>query len=65
MATFGLIDYDAASPEVRAISDEIRATRHTDWLNNFWQALAHDTAHLKRRSCTSSLRVISLAQKTT
>jgi AhpD family alkylhydroperoxidase len=48
MATFGLIDYDAASPEVRAIYDEIMATRHTDWINNFWQALAHNPAHLKR-----------------
>jgi AhpD family alkylhydroperoxidase len=48
MATFGLIDYDAASPEVRAIYDDIMATRHTDWINNFWKALAHDPAHLKR-----------------
>ena len=48
MATFGLIDYDAASPAVRAIYDDIMATRHTDWINNFWKALAHDPAHLKR-----------------
>src|SRR5262245_47493126 len=48
MATFGLMDYDAASPEVRAIYDDIMATRRTDWLNNFWKALAHDPAHLKR-----------------
>jgi AhpD family alkylhydroperoxidase len=48
MATFGLMDSDAASPEVRAIYDDIMATRHTDWINNFWQALAHDPAHLKR-----------------
>ena len=48
MATFGLIDYDAASPEVRAIYDDIMATRHTDWINNFWKALAHDPVHLQR-----------------
>ena len=48
MATFGLIEYDAASPEVRAIYDDIMATRHTDWINNFWKALAHDPAHLQR-----------------
>ena len=48
MATFGLIDYATASPEVRAIYDDIMATRHTDWINNFWKALAHDPAHLKR-----------------
>jgi AhpD family alkylhydroperoxidase len=48
MATFGLIEYDAASPEVRAIYDDIMATRHTEWINNFWKALAHDPANLKR-----------------
>jgi AhpD family alkylhydroperoxidase len=48
MATFGLIDYDAASPEVRAIYDDIMATRHTEWINNFWKALAHDPAQLQR-----------------
>src|SRR5499426_1518727 len=48
MATFGLMDYDAASPEVRAIYDDIMATRHTDWINNFWKALAHDPVQLQR-----------------
>lgn len=47
MATFGLIEYDAASPEVRAVYDDIMATRHTNWINNFWKALAHDPAALK------------------
>src|SRR5439155_5648989 len=31
MATLGLIEYDAASPEVRAVYDDILATRKTDW----------------------------------
>ena len=48
MATFGLLEYDPASPEVRAIYDDIMATRHTDWINNFWKALAHDPVSLKR-----------------
>jgi AhpD family alkylhydroperoxidase len=48
MATFGLIEYDAASPEVRAVYDDIMATRRTDWINNFWKALAHDPVLLKR-----------------
>jgi AhpD family alkylhydroperoxidase len=48
MATLGLIDYDAAGPEVRAIYDDIMATRRTDWVNNFWKALAHDPATLRR-----------------
>lgn len=48
MATLGLIEYDAATPEVRAVYDDIMATRHTDWINNFWKALAHDPATLRR-----------------
>ena len=48
MATFGLIEYVNASPEVRAVYDDIMATRKTDWINNFWKALAHDPATLKR-----------------
>ncbi len=48
MSTYGLIEYADASPEVRAIYDDIMATRKTDWINNFWKALAHDPALLKR-----------------
>ncbi len=48
MATYGLIEYSDASPEVRAVYDDIMATRKTDWINNFWKALAADPALLKR-----------------
>jgi AhpD family alkylhydroperoxidase len=48
MATLGLIEYKDASPEVRAVYDDITATRKTDWINNFWKAIAHDPATLKR-----------------
>ena len=48
MATLGFIEYDQASPEVRAVYDDIMTTRKTDWINNFWKALAHDPATLKR-----------------
>ena len=48
MATFPLIEYQDASPEVRAIYDDIMATRKTDYVNNFWKAIAHDPATLKR-----------------
>jgi AhpD family alkylhydroperoxidase len=48
MATFGLIEYQDASAEVRAIYDDIMATRKTDWINNFWKAIAHYPALLKR-----------------
>jgi len=48
MATFGLIEYADASPEVRAVYDDILTTRQTDYINNFWKALAHDPATLRR-----------------
>jgi AhpD family alkylhydroperoxidase len=48
MATLGLIEYQHASAEVRAIYDDIMATRKTGWINNFWKALAHDPPTLRR-----------------
>jgi len=48
LATLGLIEYIDASPEVRAVYDDIMATRRTDWINNFWKALAHHPATLRR-----------------
>src|SRR6201996_6131280 len=48
MAVFGLIEYKDASPEVRAVYDDIMTTRKTDWINNFWKALAHDPVTLRR-----------------
>lgn len=48
MAILGLIEYDSARPEVREVYDDIMATRHTEYVNNFWKALAHDPATLKR-----------------
>lgn len=48
MATRGFIEYDDASPDVRAVYDDIMATRKVDWINNFWKALAHDLVTLRR-----------------
>jgi AhpD family alkylhydroperoxidase len=48
MATCGLIEYEQASPDVRAVYDDILVTRQTDYINNFWKALAHDPASLRR-----------------
>ncbi len=48
MATLGLIEYADAGPEVREIYDDIMSTRKTDWINNFWKALAHDPPTLRR-----------------
>jgi len=43
-----LIEYDMADDAVRAVYDDIMATRKTDWINNFWKVLAHDPATLRR-----------------
>ena len=48
MAAYPPIEYAGASPEVRAVYDDIMATRKIDWINNFWKAIAHDPATLKR-----------------
>ena len=49
-------------PRVKAVFDDIRATRHTDFVNNFWRTLAFDPALLestwaevKQRMATPSL----------
>ena len=42
------IEYDAASAEVRAVYDDIMATRKVPSVNNFWKVLAHDPANLAR-----------------
>jgi AhpD family alkylhydroperoxidase len=48
VATLGLIEYQDASPQVREVYDDIMATRKTDWINNFWKALANDPPTLRR-----------------
>jgi AhpD family alkylhydroperoxidase len=42
------IDYAAASPAVRAVFDDIKATRKVADVNNFWKYLANDPTTLKR-----------------
>lgn len=48
MSNVSLIEYAAATPEVRAVYDDIMRTRGTDWVSNFWKALAADPALLAR-----------------
>jgi len=48
MTMVRLIEYGEASAEVRAVYDDIMATRRTDWINNFWKALANDPSTLRR-----------------
>ena len=43
-----LIEEDAASPEVRAVYDDIKSTRQVDRVNNFWKALAVHPPTLRR-----------------
>ncbi len=42
------IEYADASPEVRAVFDDIKKSRGVPDVNNFWKFLAHDPAGLKR-----------------
>ncbi len=48
MAKTELIEYQDASPEVRAVYDDIMAKRKVDWVNNFWKALAQHPPTLRR-----------------
>ena len=48
MSTLGMVEYGDAGTEVRAVYDDIMATRNTDWINNFWKALARDPVTLRR-----------------
>jgi AhpD family alkylhydroperoxidase len=43
-----LVSYDEAPARVRAVYDDILATRKTDYINNLWKALANDPATLER-----------------
>ncbi len=48
MAMHQSVEYTEASAEVRAVYDDIMATRKTDWINNFWKVLANDPVTLRR-----------------
>jgi AhpD family alkylhydroperoxidase len=43
-----LIEENEASIEVLEVYADIKAIRKTDWVNNFWKALANHPASLKR-----------------
>jgi AhpD family alkylhydroperoxidase len=48
MAMVPLIEEGAASAEIREVFDDIRRMRKTDWINNFWRALANHPMTLRR-----------------
>ncbi len=52
MATVPLLADEEAGAEALAVFDDIRAKRQTDYVNNFWRALAHDPALLKAQRGT-------------
>ncbi|OGB07112.1 MAG: alkylhydroperoxidase [Burkholderiales bacterium RIFCSPHIGHO2_12_FULL_69_20] len=56
MATVTLLTDEQLAPEAAAVFADIRATRGTDYINNFWRALAHDPALLART--WSQLKVV-------
>ena len=56
MGTVPILPDDAAGAEARAVFDDIRAARQTDYINNFWRALAADPALL--RATWDRLRVV-------
>jgi AhpD family alkylhydroperoxidase len=48
MSTVKLLEDHELSPQASAVFEEIRTTRQTDYVNNFWRSLAHDPVTLKR-----------------
>ena len=48
MSMVKMVGHAEASAEVRAVFDDIMATRRTDWINNFWKALATHPPTLRR-----------------
>lgn len=47
MATVGLVEYEDGNDEIKAVYDDIRTERNTDFINNFWKALANNPEQLK------------------
>lgn len=48
MPTVTLLKDQDLSPEAKTVFDDIRTKRGTDFVNNFWRALAHDPKTLRR-----------------
>ena len=47
MSTVKLIEYNMASDEVKSVYNDIMSVRKSDWVNNFWKALANQPRLLK------------------
>lgn len=62
MSTVRLLSDDEIrrSPEAWAVFEDIRATRKSDFVNNFWRALANDPARM--RSVWEQLKTVMMAE---
>ncbi|MBO3761150.1 carboxymuconolactone decarboxylase family protein [Ciceribacter sp. L1K22] len=56
MAVLPLLGDEEANAEALAVFNDIREKRGTDYVNNFWRALAHDPAQL--RSVWESIQTV-------
>jgi alkylhydroperoxidase family enzyme len=56
MSTVRLVDTNINDPRVRAVFDDIKATKKIDWVPNIWRALATNPEHLEL--CWSRLKAI-------
>ena len=48
MSIWPVLADEEMAPAARAVLDDIRTARKTDFINNFWRVLANDPALLKR-----------------
>jgi len=48
MVMVKMVEDGSAVPEVQAVFNDIKKTRGTDWINNFWKVLATSPVTLKR-----------------
>lgn len=53
MTTVRLLTDAEASPRARAVFDDIRKTRNSDFVNNAWRAMANHPEHLERQWATA------------
>jgi AhpD family alkylhydroperoxidase len=60
MSTLPVTSDPESNPRVRAVFDDIRATRNSDFINNFWLYLAFD-ADLLERTWTEAKAVMGAA----
>ncbi|WP_291383873.1 MULTISPECIES: carboxymuconolactone decarboxylase family protein [Achromobacter] len=62
MSTVRLLSDDEIrrSPEAWAVFEDIRATRKSDFVNNFWRALANDPSRM--RSVWEQLKTVMMAE---